>query len=79
MTIGEAMTRLLATYLADFAVVAVFFLAAGMLIGCWIGVDWQQRRDAQPAEQVAVDRSGWLEQVLDEPVFTPGVAKVDEQ
>lgn len=72
MTIGEAMARLLATYLADFAVVAALFLSLGVLLGCWIGAAWQRRRRA--GEQV--DDSGWLNAW--EP-FEPGVARVTSE
>jgi hypothetical protein len=87
VTIGEAMVRVYLTYLGVFGAWTVLILSVGVLVGCWIGADWQRRRQESRRERpvlaesptVPIAGDAWLEPVLDEPAFTPGVAKVGEQ
>lgn len=88
MSLADAMRELLLAFVGDFTVVALVSLSVGVPAGFWLGVTWTRSRDAvhvgPVGEAVTMplpgtdDEQAWLEQILDEPVFAPGVAKVGD-
>jgi hypothetical protein len=74
VTLGDVLVRYLLANLAVFAIVAGFFSAVSLLIGCWIGAAWQSRRSARPVGLGSWDTSDWLAE--SGTTFEPGVARV---
>lgn len=64
--------HLLLAFYGTFAIVALVGLAFGVVLGWWL------RGGQNDRAAVVGSGDGWLEPILDEPVYAAGVAKVGE-